>query len=72
MHFLKGLPEGEDMDNKPPVRWELDDGDTYVQYEIEGQADISTWTGVWWLIKLAAVVVGGTLAVIYIVGLIWS
>jgi len=61
----------ENMDNKPPVRWELDDGDIYVQYEVEG-ADVPLGAVIWWLIKLAAVVVGGTLAVIYVAGLIWS
>jgi len=72
--MLSGLASlGEaDMDNKLP-RWELDEDGTYVQYhDVEGHADISNRDVIWWLFKMAMVVVGGTLAILYLVGLLWS
>jgi len=45
------------MDNKLP-RWELDEDGTYVQYhDVEGHADISNRDVIWWLFKMALVVV---------------
>jgi len=59
------------MDNKLP-RWELDEDGTYVQYDVGGHADISNRAVIWWLFKMALVVVVGSLAIIYLVGYIWG
>jgi len=60
-----------DMDNKLP-RWELDEDGTYVQYDVGGHADINNRDVIWWLFKMALVVVVGSLAIIYLVELIWG
>jgi len=71
--MLSGLASlGEaDMDNKLP-RWELDEDGTYVQYDVGGHADISNRAVIWWLCKMAMVVLVGSLAIIYVAGLIWG
>jgi len=71
--MLSGLASlGEaDMDNKLP-RWELDEDGTYVQYDVGGHADISNRAVIWWLFKMAMVVVGGTLAILWIIGKVWG
>jgi len=64
------------VETKPPKYIVIEDEHDDTQWlewpDAEEAINISTWTAIWWLIKLAAVVVGGTLAVIYIAGLIWG
>jgi len=53
--------------NKPKLRWELDEGDTYVQYDIEGQADLDSWSTVFWFGRLIIYVI----AIVYAFYWVW-
>jgi len=64
------------METKPPKYIIVEDehGDSqWLEWpDPEEAVNISTWAAVWWLVKLAFWVIGGTLAILWIIGKVWG